>query len=64
MLQNSSPREPISEGAQPVVIQRAGGHSHQWVSEGVQKNGLTAYVCKKCGYGLMIDETIDSLDNY
>jgi hypothetical protein len=57
-------REPINEITKPQVIQRVGGHTHQFVSEGKQENGLVAYTCKICGYGLMIDETIDSIDNY
>jgi len=57
-------QEPINEITQIKTIQRASGHKHQFISEGKQENGLVAYTCKICGYGLLVDETIDSIDNY
>lgn len=60
-----SQRKPISEGAELKLVQNAGGHAHEFVKDEIQAHPtLTSYACKKCGYGLMIDETIDSLDNH
>jgi len=57
-------RKPIKEKSKPIIIQRARGHKHQWQDEGSQENGLRAYTCKICGYGLLIDEKVDSIANY
>lgn len=57
-------REPIDVTNKPKVIQRAKGHKHDFEREGAQENGLVAHTCKICGFGLMIDENVDSIDNY
>jgi predicted nucleic-acid-binding Zn-ribbon protein len=62
---NFYPRKPISEGYEEKVIQRAGGHQHEFVKDNTQQHPtLTAYICNKCGYGLLVDESVDSINNY
>ncbi len=60
-------REPISEQAQEMVIQDHRNHTHIWDKEKKQTHPtLTSYVCTvgRCGAGRMIDEKVDSIDNY
>jgi predicted nucleic-acid-binding Zn-ribbon protein len=62
---NFSQRKPISEGFEEKIVQRVGGHTHEFIKDGNQNHPtLTAYSCKKCGYGLLVDESVDSINNY
>ena len=60
-------RKPFSEVHTPVIIQQSGNHKCIWVeAENQTHPTLTAYICtqKRCGRGLMVDEEVDSIENY
>ena len=56
-------REPIEEQIESKVIQNPGKCQHVWIREGKAKGNenksLVAYVCKKCGLGKLVDESIE-----
>lgn len=60
-------RQPVMEVHTMKVIQQSGNHKCTWVKAPNQTHPtLTAYICshKNCGRGLMVDEKVDSIDNY
>ena len=56
-------REPYSQVETGQMVSNPGKCKHSYKEEKKNENGMTVYVCIRCGHGLMIGKD-DSIENY